>query len=121
MRISRCALLLVLVGCGQGSAGDHPGDGGGSDGGGPDAGVAMRNPPAPDAKLSRWVNTLRGSNSDAGYSRGNTFPGVTVPFGFNFFTPITQANSHSWLYAYRDHSLSGFGISHEPSPWIGDH
>src|SRR4051794_2917682 len=132
MRISSLALLLVVIGCGHGSSGgDHPGGGhggggagghgGGGSGGDSDGGVAMRNPPSPDARLSRFVNTLRGSNSDVGYSRGNTFPGVTVPFGFNFFTPITQANSRSWLYAYRDHQISGFSVSHEPSPWIADH
>src|SRR6185503_10521147 len=29
--------------------------------------------------LADYVDTRRGSNSDSGYSRGNTFPGATVP------------------------------------------
>jgi len=73
------------------------------------------------ARLSDLVDTRRGSNSDSSYSRGNTFPGTTVPNGFNFFTPITNGNSDSWLYAYKSTTVQGFGISHEPSPWIGDY
>ena len=70
---------------------------------------------------SEYVNTLRGSNSDPGYSRGNTFPAVTLPFGFNFWTPITDGNSSSWIYTYGHRTIQGFGVCHQPSPWIGDH
>ena len=76
---------------------------------------------AAPARLSDLVDTRRGSNSDSSYSRGNTFPGTTVPNGFNFWTPITNGNSDSWLYAYKATTVQGFGISHEPSPWIGDY
>jgi predicted alpha-1,2-mannosidase len=76
---------------------------------------------AAPARLSDLVDTRRGSNSDSSYSRGNTFPGTTVPNGFNFLTPITNGNSDSWLYAYKATTVQGFGISHEPSPWIGDY
>jgi predicted alpha-1,2-mannosidase len=68
-----------------------------------------------------YVNTLRGSNSRPEYSRGNTFPAVSLPFGFNFWTPITEGNSSGWLYRYDRTTLQGFGVSHEPSPWVGDH
>jgi predicted alpha-1,2-mannosidase len=71
--------------------------------------------------LVQHVNTLRGSNSRPEYSRGNTFPAVTVPFGFNFWTPITEGNSSSWLYRYDRTTIQGFGVSHQPSPWVGDH
>ncbi len=73
------------------------------------------------AQLSDYVNPLRGSNSSIGYSRGNTFPGVTLPFGFNFWTPVTSSNSHSWIFDYNANAIEGFAVSHEPSPWIGDH
>jgi predicted alpha-1,2-mannosidase len=82
--------------------------------------IAIQAAAAP-ARLSDLVDTRRGSNSDSSYSRGNTFPGTTVPNGFNFFTPITNGNSDSWLYAYKSTTVQGFGISHEPSPWIGDY
>jgi predicted alpha-1,2-mannosidase len=72
-------------------------------------------------RLSEFVDTRRGSNSDSSYSRGNTFPGTSVPNGFNFWTPITNGNSDSWLYEYKASTVQGFGISHEPSPWIGDY
>ena len=72
-------------------------------------------------RLSDTVNTLRGSDSSRDYSRGNTFPAVALPFGFNFWTPVTEGNSDRWLYNYRSRKIRGFGVSHEPSPWIGDH
>jgi predicted alpha-1,2-mannosidase len=72
-------------------------------------------------RLSDLVDTRRGSNSDSSYSRGNTFPGTTVPNGFNFWTPVTNGNSDSWLYEYKSPTVQGFGISHQPSPWIGDY
>ncbi|WP_205650481.1 hypothetical protein [Actinoplanes solisilvae] len=76
---------------------------------------------APPERLSDLVDTRRGSNSDVSYSRGNTFPGSTVPNGFNFWTPITNGNSDGWLYQYNATTVQGFGVSHQPSPWIGDY
>ena len=78
-------------------------------------------PKAAPQGLSQYVNTLRGSDSDVNFSHGNTFPAVAVPFGFNFWTPVTEANSDRWLYNYNTRTISGFAVSHEPSPWIADH
>jgi predicted alpha-1,2-mannosidase len=72
------------------------------------------------AKFSDYVNTLRGSNSFPEYSRGNTFPAVAVPFGFNFWSPMTDANSTKWIYQYAKTKIEAFTISHMPSPWISD-
>jgi predicted alpha-1,2-mannosidase len=74
------------------------------------------------------VDTRRGSNASGGFSRGNNFPATAVPHGFNFWTPMTNAGSSSWLYEYhRTNSdahnlptLEAFSVSHEPSPWMGD-
>jgi hypothetical protein len=45
--------------------------------------------------LADYVNTLRGSHSNAyiedGYSRGLTFPATAVPFGFNMWTPVNRS------------------------------
>src|SRR4051812_49757682 len=71
--------------------------------------------------LSDYVNPLRGTDSQPGYSRGNTFPAATLPFGFNFWTPVTDGNSDNWLYAYGKTQIQGISVSHEPSPWIADH
>ena len=84
--------------------------------------------PAPSsARPSDQVITTRGTNSSGGFSRGNNIPATAVPHGFNFWTPVTNANTLSWLYEYqRDNNadnlpeLEAFAASHEPSPWMGD-
>ncbi len=75
---------------------------------------------------SEFVDTRRGSNSNARFSRGNAFPAVAVPHGFNFWTPVTDAGS-DWIYQYQQRNgadnrprLEAFALSHEPSPWMGD-
>jgi len=82
-----------------------------------------------EAALSDYVNTLRGTShvdgngaiaSEAAYSRGNTVPAATRPFGFNFWTPVTNANYSGWPYVYSDTSILGFACSHQPSVWAGD-
>ncbi|MFJ3668838.1 GH92 family glycosyl hydrolase [Streptomyces sp. NPDC090106] len=79
------------------------------------------------AHLSDYAVTTRGTNSSGGFSRGNNFPATAVPHGFNFWTPVTNAGSLSWLYDYargnNDDNLptiQAFSASHEPSPWMGD-
>ncbi|KZC19129.1 MULTISPECIES: GH92 family glycosyl hydrolase [Rhodanobacter] len=75
---------------------------------------------------SDFVDTRRGTNSNARFSRGNAFPAVAVPHGFNFWTPVTDAGS-DWMYQYQQRNdvdnrprLEAFALSHEPSPWMGD-
>jgi predicted alpha-1,2-mannosidase len=85
-------------------------------------------PSTPDyQRPSDYVLTTRGTNSSGSFSRGNNFPATAVPHGFNFWTPMTNAGSISWLYDYaknnnRDNlpTLQAFTASHEPSPWMGD-
>ncbi|MET7730655.1 GH92 family glycosyl hydrolase [Streptomyces sp. NPDC005402] len=84
-------------------------------------------PEQPKAHLSDYALTTRGTNSSGGFSRGNDFPATAVPHGFNFWTPVTNASSLSWLYDYaranNDDNLptiQAFSASHEPSPWMGD-
>ncbi|MET4053383.1 putative alpha-1,2-mannosidase [Frigoribacterium sp. PvP054] len=79
------------------------------------------------SSLVDHVDTRRGTNSTGSFSRGNNIPAATVPNGFNFWTPMTNASSQTWLYDYargNDASnlptLQGIGVSHEPSPWMGD-
>ncbi|GGJ65072.1 GH92 family glycosyl hydrolase [Virgibacillus salexigens] len=74
-----------------------------------------------------YVNILRGTQSNGTFSRGNNIPAVAVPHGFNFWTPVTDAGSTSWLYSYHQDNneenlpeLEAFSVSHEPSPWMGD-
>jgi predicted alpha-1,2-mannosidase len=90
----------------------------------------LRIGPAPryasDLRPSDYVDILRGTNSGYDFSRGNTVPAVTLPHGFNFWSPVTDAGS-DWMYQYQqgndEHNrprLQAFSLSHEPSPWMGD-
>ncbi|MFE9453763.1 GH92 family glycosyl hydrolase [Streptomyces sp. NPDC006739] len=91
--------------------------------------IALRPAPPerPRAHLSDYALTTRGTNSSGSFSRGNDFPATALPHGFNFWTPVTNASSLSWLYEYaranNDANLptiEAFSASHEPSPWMGD-
>ncbi|WNI21772.1 GH92 family glycosyl hydrolase [Streptomyces sp. ITFR-16] len=89
--------------------------------------IAPKAPEKRKAHLSDYASTVRGTNSSGGFSRGNNFPATAVPNGFNFWTPVTNAGSTSWLYDYARGNnddnlptLQAFSASHEPSPWMGD-
>lgn len=89
--------------------------------------IAPKAPERRKAHLSDYASTVRGTNSSGGFSRGNNFPATAVPNGFNFWTPVTNAGSTSWLYDYARGNnddnlptLQAFSASHEPSPWMGD-
>ncbi|MFD8302089.1 GH92 family glycosyl hydrolase [Streptomyces sp. NPDC059690] len=91
--------------------------------------IALRRvaPEKPKAHLADYALTTRGTNSSGSFSRGNNFPATALPHGFNFWTPVTNASSLSWLYDYaranNDDNLptiQAFSASHEPSPWMGD-
>ncbi|MDB5103143.1 MAG: alpha,2-mannosidase [Fibrobacteres bacterium] len=71
------------------------------------------------AALVDYVNPLRGTNAGGAYSYGATVPAVSMPFGFTFYTPMTDIAS-GWKYSYQAASIQGFGVSHVASPWIGD-
>ncbi|MBL1084189.1 GH92 family glycosyl hydrolase [Streptomyces actinomycinicus] len=84
-------------------------------------------PEKPKAHLADYALTTRGTNSSGSFSRGNDFPATALPHGFNFWTPVTNASSLSWLYEYARANnadnlptLQAFSASHEPSPWMGD-
>jgi len=78
-------------------------------------------------RVSDWVLTTRGTQSNGTFSRGNNIPATAVPHGFNFWTPVTDAGSISWLYHWNERNnadnrpqLQALALSHEPSPWMGD-
>lgn len=88
--------------------------------------------PPPDAldpatDLVALVDTRRGTNANGSFSRGNTLPLTAWPNGFCFWTPVTDARTNRWPYEYHRTNgpdnrprLQGIGISHQPSPWMGD-
>ncbi|MER7172374.1 GH92 family glycosyl hydrolase [Streptomyces mesophilus] len=92
-----------------------------------DISLAPKAPEEVHSNLSDYASTTRGTNSSGGFSRGNTFPATAVPHGFNFWTPVTNAGSLSWLYDYQRGNnadnlpaIQAFSASHEPSPWMGE-
>ena len=70
-------------------------------------------------KLS-LVNTKQGSASVHRFSNGNTLPLMQLPFGMVSFCPQTDEHLR-WYYHPTHRCLQGIRITHQPSPWIGDH
>lgn len=68
-----------------------------------------------------YVNPLMGSASSHSLSAGNTYPAVAVPWGMNFWTPVTGEMGNGWTYTYQSNKLRGFKQTHQPSPWINDY
>ncbi|MEV6480011.1 GH92 family glycosyl hydrolase [Streptomyces sp. NPDC051576] len=92
-----------------------------------DLSIKSAAPEKPKAHLSDYALTTRGTNSSGSFSRGNNFPATALPHGFNFWTPVTNSSSLSWLYDYARANnddnlptLQALSLSHEPSPWMGD-
>ncbi|GAA2246652.1 alpha-1 2-mannosidase [Streptomyces ruber] len=92
-----------------------------------DVALRVKAPEKPKAHLSDYAVTTRGTHSTGSFSRGNNIPATAVPHGFNFWTPVTNAGSLSWLYDYHRGNnadnlptIQAFSASHEPSPWMGD-
>jgi predicted alpha-1,2-mannosidase len=68
------------------------------------------------------VNPLVGSDSEPALSNGNTYPAIAVPWGMNFWTPVTNPDRRSgWAYNYDDYKIRHFKQTHQPSPWINDY
>ncbi len=87
--------------------------------------------PAPStidgSSLTNFVDTRRGTNSSSAFSRGSNEVITAVPNGFNFLAPVTNALATSRNYSYQQDNddlnrpqFEGLGISHQPSPWMGD-
>jgi predicted alpha-1,2-mannosidase len=79
------------------------------------------------SSLTNYVDTRRGTNSSSAFSRGSNEAITSWPNGFNFLVPVTNATAQSREYSYQADNTAdnktrfeGLGISHEPSPWMGD-
>ena len=51
-----------------------------------------------------YVSTLTGTLSHHAFSTGNTYPATTLPWGMNFWTPVTGKMGDGWAYRY-DHNI----------------
>ena len=71
-------------------------------------------------KLTKYINIRQGSRSCRRFSNGNTLPLCQMPFGMTAFAPQTQGND-SWYFNPDFPVCEGLRLTHQPSPWIGDH
>ena len=71
--------------------------------------------------LTDFVNPLMGTDSEFSLSNGNTYPAIALPWGMNFWTPMTSKMGDGWIYKYRDHKIRGIKQTHQPSPWLNDY
>ena len=67
------------------------------------------------------ANPLMGTDSEFKLSNGNTYPAIAVPWGMNFWSPMTSDHKNGWFYAYDAYQINGIRQTHQPSPWIGDY
>lgn len=71
--------------------------------------------------LVQYANPLMGTDSEFSLSNGNTYPAIAVPWGMNFWTPMTSKMGDGWTYKYDEYKIRGFKQTHQPSPWINDY
>ena len=67
------------------------------------------------------ANPLQGTDSRDGFSHGNTYPAIALPFPMNTWAPYTEPQDNSFYYQYRHNHILGLRQTHEPSVWIRDH
>ncbi len=68
-----------------------------------------------------YVSTLTGTLSHHAFSTGNTYPATALPWGMNFWTPVTGKMGDGWAYRYDQNIIRGLKQTHQPSPWINDY
>jgi predicted alpha-1,2-mannosidase len=67
------------------------------------------------------ANPLQGTDSHGGYSHGNEYPAIALPFPMNTWAPYTQPAKDSFYYQYPKNTFRGIRQTHQPSPWISDY
>jgi predicted alpha-1,2-mannosidase len=82
---------------------------------------AMATAQAAEPSLVELANPLQGTDSTGGFSHGNTYPAIALPFPMNAWAPYTQPAKDSFYYQYRQDKIRGIRQTHQPSPWIGDY
>ena len=83
--------------------------------------IGCRQEPELVTEPADYVSTLVGTLSEHSFSTGNTYPAIALPWGMNFWTPVTGKMGDGWAYRYDAHHIRGFKQTHQPSPWINDY
>ncbi|BDI29919.1 alpha-1 2-mannosidase [Capsulimonas corticalis] len=65
------------------------------------------------------VNPLQGANSQGEFSRGNTLPLVSAPWGMTQWT--LQNGSGRWFFDPNTPTISSLRATRQPSPWMADY
>lgn len=76
---------------------------------------------AENMTLVQLANPLQGTDSNPGFSHGNTYPAIALPFPMNTWAPYTQPQKDSFYYQYRSHEIRGIRQTHQPSAWIPEY
>jgi len=71
--------------------------------------------------LVTLANPLQGTDSKDGFSHGNTYPEIALPFPENTWSPYTVPQPQSAFYEYQHNVFYGIRQTHEPSIWMQDH
>lgn len=75
--------------------------------------------------LSDYITILRGTNNDSAFSRGLCTPAVTLPNGFNFYSPVTNPAKPTASYNYQQNGdnnpLDSITVIHAPSYWLSSY
>ena len=67
-----------------------------------------------------FVNVLQGTDSTQVFSRGNTLPIASTPFGMAHWTVQTNADT-PWFFQPWNRRTQGFRCTHQLSPWLYDY
>lgn len=83
--------------------------------------------PLAASRPTDYVLATRGTQANGTFSRGNNIPATAMPHGFNFWTPVTDAGTLSFMYSWNEKNgadnrprLQALSLSHQPSPWMAD-
>jgi predicted alpha-1,2-mannosidase len=71
--------------------------------------------------LVQYVNTLQGTDSNFGYSYGNTYATTAMPYAMHTWGAQTNKNGEGFKYMYADNKIRGFQQAHQCSPWVSDY
>jgi predicted alpha-1,2-mannosidase len=83
-------------------------------------GTAPKSPAAAHPSPVELVNLLQGSDSTPVFSRGNTLPIATLPFGMGHWTLQSRSDT-PWMFQPGDRRFQGFRCTHQLSPWLSDY
>jgi len=66
------------------------------------------------------VNLMQGAESTSVFSRGNTLPIVTLPFGMAHWT-LQNSESGAWFFDPTKRRMEGIRCTHQLAPWLSDY